>query len=244
MSCRAACSRSAGPKPAAHVTSSSARDDRCLFQLHGHGESVRRSVMRRLVHDRNFAGPQMGLPTTWRRATMRGWDDYDRYLPGLDGRATCSPTAGRRSSCASWSSATPASTTSPAGCPASPGRCSCGASATSSAPASSSAGRRRPGKGHEYLLTSAGRDLEQVLMALGRWSVEWLYHELRPRDIDAMTLMWWMHRLVDPETPADRPGRRRVRPHRAGAHDDLAGASTAARCRSACSTRASTPTSS
>ena len=27
------------------------------------------------------------------------------------------------------------------------------------------------GKGSEYLLTSAGRDLEQVLMALGRWSV-------------------------------------------------------------------------
>ena len=55
------------------------------------------------------------------------------------------------------------------------------------------------GKGNEYLLTSAGRDLEQVLMTLGRWSVEWLYAELRPRDIDATTLMWWMHRLVVPE---------------------------------------------
>lgn len=52
------------------------------------------------------------------------------------------------------------------------------------------------GKGSEYLLTSAGRDLEKVLMALGRWSVEWLYNELRPRAIDAVTLMWWMHRLV------------------------------------------------
>jgi len=55
------------------------------------------------------------------------------------------------------------------------------------------------GKGSEYLLTSAGRDLERVLVALGRWSVEWLYQELRPRDIDAQTLMWWMHRLVVPE---------------------------------------------
>jgi len=55
------------------------------------------------------------------------------------------------------------------------------------------------GKGSEYLLTSAGRDLERVLVALGRWSVEWLYNELRPRDIDAQTLMWWMHRLVVPE---------------------------------------------
>jgi DNA-binding HxlR family transcriptional regulator len=55
------------------------------------------------------------------------------------------------------------------------------------------------GKGHEYLLTSAGRDLDKVLMALGRWSIEWLYRELRPRAIDATTLMWWMHRLVVPE---------------------------------------------
>jgi DNA-binding HxlR family transcriptional regulator len=55
------------------------------------------------------------------------------------------------------------------------------------------------GKGSEYLLTSAGRDLDKVLMALGRWSIEWLYAELRPRDIDATTLMWWMHRLVVPE---------------------------------------------
>ena len=55
------------------------------------------------------------------------------------------------------------------------------------------------GKGHEYLLTSAGRDLEQVLMTLGRWSVRWLYAELRPRDLDPVTLMWWMHRLVDAE---------------------------------------------
>jgi DNA-binding HxlR family transcriptional regulator len=55
------------------------------------------------------------------------------------------------------------------------------------------------GKGSEYLLTSAGRDLERVLITLGRWSVQWLYAELRPRDIDAQTLMWWMHRLVVPE---------------------------------------------
>jgi DNA-binding HxlR family transcriptional regulator len=55
------------------------------------------------------------------------------------------------------------------------------------------------GKGSEYLLTSAGRDLEQVLLTLGRWSVQWLYRELRPRDLDATTLMWWMHRRVAPD---------------------------------------------
>jgi DNA-binding HxlR family transcriptional regulator len=55
------------------------------------------------------------------------------------------------------------------------------------------------GKGHEYLLTAAGKDLEEVLLTLGRWSVQWLYQELRPRDVDATTLMWWMHRRVVPD---------------------------------------------
>lgn len=53
------------------------------------------------------------------------------------------------------------------------------------------------GKGSEYRLTEAGRDLEDVILALGRWSVRWLYRELRPLDVDAVTLMWWMHRRVD-----------------------------------------------
>jgi DNA-binding HxlR family transcriptional regulator len=53
------------------------------------------------------------------------------------------------------------------------------------------------GKGSEYVITPAGRDLERVLIAMGQWSVRWLYQELRPRDIDAVTLMWWMHRRID-----------------------------------------------
>ena len=55
------------------------------------------------------------------------------------------------------------------------------------------------GKGYEYVLTPAGKDLQPVLMALGRWSVQWLYQELRPRAIDATTLMWWMHRFAVPD---------------------------------------------
>jgi DNA-binding HxlR family transcriptional regulator len=55
------------------------------------------------------------------------------------------------------------------------------------------------GKGSEYVLTPAGKDLEEVLLTLGRWSVQWLYQELRPRGVDARTLMWWMHRRVDAE---------------------------------------------
>ena len=53
------------------------------------------------------------------------------------------------------------------------------------------------GNGHEYVLTPAGRDLEPVVMALGRWAIEWLYDELRPQAIDPVTLTWWMHHRID-----------------------------------------------
>lgn len=53
------------------------------------------------------------------------------------------------------------------------------------------------GRGSTYHLTAAGRDLEGIVMAIGHWAVRWLYHELHPRDIDAVTLTWWMHRRVD-----------------------------------------------
>ena len=79
------------------------------------------------------------------------------------------------------------------------------------------------GKGSEYLLTSAGRDLEQVLVTLGRWSVQWLYHELRPREIDAQTLMWWMHRLVVPEKLPTGRVVVEFRPHGTGPAHDLDG---------------------
>jgi len=61
------------------------------------------------------------------------------------------------------------------------------------------------GRGSEYHLTPAGKDLEEVVMALGRWAVEWLYEQVDLTDVDVVTLMWWMHRRVD----ADRlpPGR-------------------------------------
>lgn len=51
------------------------------------------------------------------------------------------------------------------------------------------------GRGSEYHLTPAGRDLLPVLEAMGRWAVEWLYDEFED-DVDAVTLMWWMHRLL------------------------------------------------
>jgi DNA-binding HxlR family transcriptional regulator len=53
------------------------------------------------------------------------------------------------------------------------------------------------GRGHEYHLTDAGRDLEPVLMALGEWTVRWQFAEPVERDVDPITLTWWMHRRVD-----------------------------------------------
>ena len=34
-------------------------------------------------------------------------------------------------------------------------------------------------------------------MALGRWAVQWLFDDLRPEEVDAVNLLWWMHRRID-----------------------------------------------
>jgi DNA-binding HxlR family transcriptional regulator len=54
------------------------------------------------------------------------------------------------------------------------------------------------GRGNEYHLTPAGKDLAPVIDAMALWSIEWLYEDLHPGEVDAQTLMWWMHRLVEP----------------------------------------------
>ena len=54
------------------------------------------------------------------------------------------------------------------------------------------------GRGSEYHLTPAGKDLEQVIDVFGRWAIEWLFDELYPQEVDPHTLMWWMHRRIDP----------------------------------------------
>ena len=56
------------------------------------------------------------------------------------------------------------------------------------------------GRGNEYHLTAAGKDLGSVVEALGRWAVEWLFDDLRPHEVDPVTLTWWMHRRVDEES--------------------------------------------
>ncbi|WP_114423288.1 winged helix-turn-helix transcriptional regulator [Nocardioides houyundeii] len=54
------------------------------------------------------------------------------------------------------------------------------------------------GHGREYHLTAAGRDLERVIEVLGTWAIDWFFDEVRPEEVDAVTLVWWMHRRVDP----------------------------------------------
>ena len=55
------------------------------------------------------------------------------------------------------------------------------------------------GRGNEYHLTPAGRDLGEVVVALGRWAVHWLFDDLRPHEVEPVNLMWWMHRRIDEE---------------------------------------------
>lgn len=55
------------------------------------------------------------------------------------------------------------------------------------------------GKGNEYHLTAAGKDLQGVIEVLGRWAVEWLFDEIRPHEVDPVTLTWWMHRRIAEE---------------------------------------------
>jgi DNA-binding HxlR family transcriptional regulator len=66
---------------------------------------------------------------------------------------------------------------------------------------------RRPakgGRGSEYHLTEAGRDLGGVVMALGEWAVRWKLTEPEPEEVDPRALTWWMHYRVDHDALPDR----------------------------------------
>ncbi len=63
------------------------------------------------------------------------------------------------------------------------------------------------GRGHEYQLTPAGRDLEGVIMAVGEWAVKWMFSEPEPREVDPVTLTWWMSRRIVADA---LPGQRTV----------------------------------
>jgi DNA-binding HxlR family transcriptional regulator len=58
----------------------------------------------------------------------------------------------------------------------------------------------RAGRGFEYHLSPAGRSFGPVVEALGRWGYEWAAERLRPDNLDAGLLMWFLRRRV----PVDR----------------------------------------
>jgi DNA-binding HxlR family transcriptional regulator len=53
-----------------------------------------------------------------------------------------------------------------------------------------------------YRLTDAGRELEPIVEALGRWGIRWI-PELGDEDLDPHLLLWDMHRNVDLEAVPD-----------------------------------------
>jgi DNA-binding HxlR family transcriptional regulator len=60
------------------------------------------------------------------------------------------------------------------------------------------------GRGTEYRLTRAGRDLSRVLDAMGVWGVRWLVPHRRPSEIDPDGLIQWIRRHVILEELPDR----------------------------------------
>ena len=68
-----------------------------------------------------------------------------------------------------------------------------------------------------YQLTEAGKELEPIVEALGRWGTRWI-PELGDEDLDPHLLLWDMHRNVDLEAVPD--GRTVIR----FAFDDVPGA--------------------
>jgi len=64
--------------------------------------------------------------------------------------------------------------------------------------------QRAEGKGHEYRLTQAGRDLEPVVNCLGTWGQRWLGRQSKEDgNLDPVLLMWDLRRNLDPNSLPD-----------------------------------------
>ncbi len=62
--------------------------------------------------------------------------------------------------------------------------------------------RWQEGNRVSYRLTEAGRELEPIVEAVGRWGARWI-PELGDEDLDPHLLLWDMHRNVDVEAVPD-----------------------------------------
>ena len=61
---------------------------------------------------------------------------------------------------------------------------------------------RLPGaqpKTAHYHLTEAGRELKNVIEALGAWGVRWAFGEPQPAELDATLLVWKIHQRINRE---------------------------------------------
>jgi DNA-binding HxlR family transcriptional regulator len=63
---------------------------------------------------------------------------------------------------------------------------------------------RANGRGFDYSLTQAGEELRPVVVALGTWGYKWAATELRPDNLDAGLLMWFLRRRVRVENLPER----------------------------------------
>ena len=48
------------------------------------------------------------------------------------------------------------------------------------------------GRGTEYALTPAGRDLQPVVLSLTEWGSQWAFRDPQPEQLDPLLIMWWM----------------------------------------------------
>ncbi len=62
----------------------------------------------------------------------------------------------------------------------------------------------------EYRLTTAGRELQELMDLLGSWGARWAFGDPRPNELDPIVLLWWMRRRVNLDR-IPRPHRDRVR---------------------------------
>lgn len=53
------------------------------------------------------------------------------------------------------------------------------------------------GRTSAYLLTPAGREVEEVVASLREWGKRWVLGEPNPENLDPGLILWWMRRRID-----------------------------------------------